>query len=86
MTALIGWGGTAEFKEEWVYEQAAERYALDPEMAQKLRRSNPQAFQNIVRRMLEAVGRGMWSADERTVARLRELYAEMDSELEGAQR
>jgi magnesium chelatase subunit H len=64
MTALIGWGGTANFQEDWVYDQAAETYALDAEMAAKLRQANPEAFRNIVGRMLEANGRGFWNASE----------------------
>jgi len=35
MTALIGWGGTADFTDSWVYDQASDTYALDAEMAQK---------------------------------------------------
>lgn len=33
--------------------------------------------------MLEAAGRGMWEPDSATLDRLRELYAEMDDQLEG---
>ncbi|RMF21508.1 MAG: protoporphyrin IX magnesium chelatase, partial [Cyanobacteria bacterium J083] len=33
MTALIGWGGTTKFQDNWVYDQAADTYALDPVMA-----------------------------------------------------
>jgi magnesium chelatase subunit H len=36
MTALIGWGGTANFQESWVYDQAADTYALNADMAEKL--------------------------------------------------
>ena len=42
MTAMVGWGATARFHEDWVFDQAAETYALDPEMAAKLRKNNPQ--------------------------------------------
>ena len=59
MTALIGWGGTANFKDDWVYDQAVDTYALDAEMAQKLRDANPEAFRNIVARAIEAQGRGL---------------------------
>ena len=38
---------------------------------------------NVIKRMLEAAGRGMWNADEATLAALRERFAEMDDELEG---
>ena len=83
MTALIGWGGTVKFKDDWVYDQAADTYALDTEMAAKLRQSNPEAFRNIVGRMIEAQGRGFWEADPQKLAQLRELYDLADEEIEG---
>ncbi|MHC5932623.1 magnesium chelatase subunit H [Nostoc sp.] len=83
MTALIGWGGTADFTDDWVYDQAADTYALDAEMADKLRKANPEAFRNILGRMLEAHGRGFWQADSDKLDKLRQLYDLTDEELEG---
>jgi len=83
MTALIGWGGTADFTDYWVYDQAADTYALDAEMADKLRKANPEAFRNILGRMLEAHGRGFWEADGDKLDKLRQLYELTDEELEG---
>ncbi|MEH1963706.1 MAG: magnesium chelatase subunit H [Nostoc sp.] len=83
MTALIGWGGTADFTDDWVYDQAADTYALDAEMAEKLRKANPEAFRNILGRMLEAHGRGFWQADSDKLDKLRQLYDLTDEELEG---
>jgi len=83
MTAMVGWGATAGFSEGWVWDQAAGTYALDQEMAAKLRKNNPQAFANVLKRMLEAAGRGMWEAKPEVIQKLRELYSEMDDELEG---
>ncbi|MEO1802050.1 MAG: magnesium chelatase subunit H, partial [Cyanobacteria bacterium J06629_2] len=83
MTALIGWGGTANFKDDWVYDQAVDTYALDAEMAAKLREANPEAFRNIVARAIEANGRGLWNADEEKLEKLQELYASTEDELEG---
>ncbi len=83
MTALMGWAGTTNFKENWVYDQAAATYALDPEMAERLRQANPEAFRNIVGRMLEAQGRGFWEVDEDRLQQLRALYNLTDAELEG---
>ncbi|KAG5190772.1 CobN/Magnesium chelatase-domain-containing protein [Tribonema minus] len=82
MTALIGWSGTADFQDQWVYDGVAERYALDPEMAQKLRKNNPEAFQNILKRMLEAAGRGFWSPDDRVLEAIREQYADIEDQIE----
>ena len=83
MTALIGWGGTANFQDDWVYNQAADTYALDTAMAEKLRQANPEAFRNIVGRMLEANGRGFWDTDDEKLQKLRELYQSAEDELEG---
>ncbi|ACK72480.1 magnesium chelatase, H subunit [Gloeothece citriformis PCC 7424] len=83
MTALIGWGGTANFTDSWVYDQAADTYALDAEMAAKLRKANPEAFRNIVGRMIEAHGRGFWNADEEKLQKLQELYELTEDQLEG---
>jgi magnesium chelatase subunit H len=83
MTALIGWAGTADFKESWVYDQAAETYALDGEMAERLRKANPEAFRNIVGRMLEAQGRGFWEPGDGVLDKLKDLYDAIDADVEG---
>jgi len=83
MTALIGWGGTSSFRDAWVYDQAADTYAFDPAMAQRLRQANPEAFRNTVGRLLEAHSRGLWNAPADKLDRLRNLYDLTDAELEG---
>ena len=45
--------------------------------------AHAQAFQNVLKRMLEAAGRGMWSADKDTLQKLQALYQDMDAQLEG---
>ncbi|DBA83121.1 TPA: Magnesium chelatase [Trebouxia sp. C0005] len=83
MTAMIGWGATTGFAEKWVFDQAADTYALDQDMADKLRKNNPEAFSNLLKRMLEASGRGMWKADDATLEQLKNMYSDMDAQLEG---
>ncbi|KAK3245427.1 Magnesium chelatase [Cymbomonas tetramitiformis] len=86
MTALVGWGATSDFTEDWVYDGAYETYVDDAAMREKLRKANPQAFQNVLKRMLEAAGRGMWNADEATLEKLKQEYMEMDDVLEGVRK
>lgn len=81
MTAMVGWAATTQV-DNFVFNEAAERYALDDEVAQKLQKSNPEAFKNVVRRLLEAAGRGMWETDEDTLDKLRSLYADADDLVE----
>ncbi|KAL0032609.1 hypothetical protein WJX77_010520 [Trebouxia sp. C0004] len=83
MTAMIGWGATTGFAEKWVFDQAADTYALDQDMADKLRKNNPEAFSNLLKRMLEASGRGLWKADDATLEKLKNMYSDMDAQLEG---
>ena len=80
-TAMVGWAATSNV-DNFVFEQAAERYALDEEVAKQLQKSNPEAFKNVVRRLLEAAGRGMWSTDGDTLDRLRDLYSDADDMIE----
>lgn len=81
MTAMVGWAATTGV-DNFVFDQAAERYALDEDVARKLQKSNPEAFKNVVRRLLEASGRGMWEADEDTLIKLRDLYSDADDLVE----
>jgi magnesium chelatase subunit H len=84
MTALLGWGGVSGFGDSFVYEQAADQYALNEDIARRIREYNPEAFRNIVGRLLEAAGRGIWrNADEERLAKLRALYEDIDAQLEG---
>lgn len=81
MTAMVGWAATADV-DNFVFDQAAERYALDEDVAKQLQRSNPEAFKNVVRRLLEAAGRGMWETDDDTLEKLRDLYSDADDLVE----
>lgn len=81
MTAVVGWAATAQV-DNFVFDEAAQRYALDEEVAKKLQKSNPEAFKNVIRRLLEAEGRGFWETDNDTLDKLRDLYSEADDLIE----
>ncbi len=83
MTALIGWGATTGFTEDWVYDGANETYVEDEEMRKLLQKNNPEAFRNVVKRMLEAHGRGMWNADADTIENLKKMYSDAEDRIEG---
>jgi cobaltochelatase CobN len=81
---LFGYDATAQVVDDWMYEQTAQQYALDPAMQEFFRQSNPWALQSLTERLLEAAQRGMWAEpDADTLAALREIYLQVDSELEG---
>jgi cobaltochelatase CobN len=78
----FGWDATAEVMEDWMYEELAEKYALDKEMQRWLKEVNPYALQNIAERLLEAIERGMWPATEEMNQELRRVYLDIEGVLE----
>ncbi|MDP8305687.1 MAG: magnesium chelatase subunit H [Candidatus Chlorobium antarcticum] len=82
-TYMLGWDAVTKGVDDWVYKEAAETYAFDPKMRDRLMKANPKAFKNIVGRMLEASGRGMWNADPDMIDKLQEIYSDLEDRLEG---
>ncbi|HSZ15380.1 MAG TPA: cobaltochelatase subunit CobN [Solirubrobacteraceae bacterium] len=82
---VFGYDATAGVAEDWMYEQIAERYLLDADVAAFMSRSNPWAARAIAERLLEAADRGMWSAPEHdTLAQIRDRFLALEGELEEA--
>lgn len=79
---VFGWDATAEVMEDWMYEEIARSYALDPSMKDWFKKVNPYALQNIIDKLLEAIARGMWNAEKETEDKLREALLEMEGEIE----
>jgi cobaltochelatase CobN len=78
----FGWDATAEVLEDWMYDALAQKYALDPAMQEWFKEVNPWALQNIAERLLEAVERKMWDATPEMVEQLRDIYLDIEGELE----
>ena len=79
----FGWSATANAVDEWVYTEVAETFALDESMLERLRNLNPHSAHSLVRRLLEANGRGYWNADPELLDRLREISGSLEDQLEG---
>jgi cobaltochelatase CobN len=80
---LFGYDATANVVEDWMYEQVARSYALDPALGEFFARSNPWALRAISERLLEAAQRGLWcEPDPETLAALKDVYLESENVLE----
>ncbi|MGX9673116.1 cobaltochelatase subunit CobN [Mycobacterium sp. HM-7] len=81
---LFGYDATAGVMADWMYEQLTQSYVLDPENRKFMSESNPWALHGMAERLLEAAGRGMWSAPEaETLDGLKQVLLETEGELEG---
>ena len=58
---LFGYDATSNVVDDWMYERLAEQYALDANMQQFFKASNPWALRDIAARLLEAMDRGLWN-------------------------
>ena len=82
---LFGYDATTGVAEDWMYEQVAQRYLLDEDIAEFMTRSNPWAARAIAERLIEAADRGLWAAPEdSTLADIRDRYLALEGELEEA--
>ncbi|MBI3966800.1 MAG: cobaltochelatase subunit CobN, partial [Chloroflexi bacterium] len=81
---LFGYDATAQVVEDWMYEKVTDAYVLDRDTREFFDRSNPWALRGIVERLLEAIDRQLWeSASPETTDRLKQIYLELDGQLEG---
>jgi magnesium chelatase subunit H len=83
VTNTFGWSATADAVEGWIYDDVAGTFALDEAMLERLRELNPHSTRNLVGRLLEAEGRGFWHAEPGVAARLRDVFASLEDQLEG---
>ncbi|GAA0588386.1 cobaltochelatase subunit CobN [Paractinoplanes ferrugineus] len=80
---LFGFDATAGVVTDWMYEQLAASYVLDPDNQKFMQESNPWALHGITERLLEAADRKLWAApDPDTLTALREVFLATEGDLE----
>jgi cobaltochelatase CobN len=80
---LFGFDATAGVVTDWMYEQLAASYVLDPQNRKFMTQSNPWALHSITERLLEAADRKLWDAPEpATLTALQEIYLATEGDLE----
>jgi magnesium chelatase subunit H len=79
----FGWSATADAVDDWVYTEVAKTFILDREMLERLRHLNPHSARSLVRRLLEAEGRGYWDAAPDVLEKLRDIFDGLEDQLEG---
>lgn len=80
----FGWDATSHVLDDWSYERITDVYVLDEEMQKWFAEVNPYALQNMTRRLLEAIDRDLWDADDEMRQRLRQVYLSMEGVIEEA--
>jgi cobaltochelatase CobN len=79
---VYGFGATTGKVDNWIFDEIAKTFVLDPEMKAWFEQVNPWALEEIGRRLLEAESRGIWQAEAELLERLKEAYLEIEARLE----
>ena len=68
--------------DDWIFDEIAETFVLNPEMKAWFQKVNPWALEEIGRRLLEAQSRGVWKPAPELLERLKESYLDTEACLE----
>ncbi len=79
---IFGWDATSDIVEKWMYDGLAEKYLLDEDTAEWMKDENPYAMMDVVRRLQEAIERGLWNADQEMKDRIKDLYLSLEERIE----
>jgi cobaltochelatase CobN len=79
---IMGLAATTNRVEEWIYEDVYSSYVEDEELRKKLVENNPYAYMDILEHMMEYYNRGYWDADEKKIEKIKELYLELEDNIE----
>jgi cobaltochelatase CobN len=80
--SLFGFAATADIITDWMFEAAAEKFAMG-DGREFLERTNPWALNAIAERLLEAEQRQLWSAKSETLESLRSVLIASEAAIEG---
>ena len=82
MGRLYGWQATAKAVDDSVFDDAARTFMMDEENRRFFEENNPWALEEMARRLLEAVERGLWNPAPDVQAKLNDLYLEIEGWIE----
>ena len=79
----FGWSATADAVDDWIYDEVANTFVFDESMLERLKELNPHSAHSLVRRLLEANGRGYWETDQSVLDKLQDIFRDLEDQLEG---
>ncbi|SCL89402.1 Aerobic cobaltochelatase subunit CobN [Sporanaerobacter sp. PP17-6a] len=79
---VLGLAATTNSVEEWIYEDMYDSYVDNEELRKRLIENNPFAYMDILEQMTEYYNRGYWKADKEKIDKIKELYLELEGNIE----
>jgi cobaltochelatase CobN len=83
MEHLVGWQATTSGSvDNWVWSEMADKYVFNEEIRKQMMKENIWAVEDQLKRLMEAYQRGMWDATDEEIEKLKQIYLELESEIE----
>jgi len=82
----FGWSATADAVDPWIYREVHRTFIADEQLRNRMREHNVHSYNALVRRLVEADGRGFWHATPIELEQLHDLQGSLEDELEGVVR
>jgi cobaltochelatase CobN len=80
---LLGWQATTSGSvDNWVWSEMADKYVFNEEIRKQMMQENIWAVEDQLKRLMEAYQRGMWDATDEEIEKLKQIYLELESEIE----
>ncbi|MFC1669286.1 magnesium chelatase subunit H [Spirochaetota bacterium] len=83
MGHLLGWQATSTGSvDNWVWSEMADKYMFNEEVRKQMMQENIWAVEDQLQRLMEAYQRGMWDASDDEIDKLKQIYLELEAEIE----
>ena len=79
---VMGLAATTNSVDHWIYDDLHRKYVEDEEMRKRLKENNPHAYLSIIEQMMEYYRRGYWKATEEQLEKLKEVFLELEGDIE----
>ncbi len=83
MEYLLGWQATSTGSvDNWVWSDMADKYIFNEDVRKQMMKENIWAVEEQLQRLMEVYQRDMWDATEEEIDRLKQIYLELEAEIE----
>jgi cobaltochelatase CobN len=79
---VYGWEATTQEVDDWIFDDIARTFMMNEENKKFFEENNPWALEEIARRLIEAVERGLWNPAPDVKEALKEIYVEIEGWIE----
>jgi cobaltochelatase CobN len=68
--------------DNWVWSEMADKYLFNEEVRKQMMQENIWAVEDQLQHLMEAFQRGMWDATDEEIEKLKQIYLEIEAEIE----